>query len=72
MLKHPEAYVLFNDFGDNALAFEVFFWLKITQMTDSLYVKSDIRFKIDNLFKKEGVTIAFPQRDLHFDSGKPN
>ena len=67
VLKNPESYVLFNDFGDNSLLFEVFFWLRITQLTDSLYIKSDIRFNIDKLFKKEDIVIAFPQRDLHID-----
>ena len=34
-------------------------------------VESDIRYRIDSLFRDAGITIAFPQRDVHLDSLSP-
>jgi small-conductance mechanosensitive channel len=31
-------------------------------------VASDLRFRIDGVFREAGVEIAFPQRDLHLDA----
>lgn len=68
ILKVPEPIVIFCDFGDNALMFEVFFWLQVTQMMDARIASSDLRYRIDALFKQERITIAFPQRDVHLDT----
>lgn len=58
----PKPFVRFTDFGDSALIFELYFW------TDNVFrvenIKSDIRFKIDNLFKENNITIPFPQRTV--------
>jgi len=32
---------------------------------------SDLRFMIDKEFADNGIVMAFPQRDLHFDNDKP-
>jgi len=64
VLKNPKPIVMFNDFGDSALIFEIYFFVK-----DSFRVpmiKSDIRFRIDDLFRENNITIPFPQRDVHF------
>ena len=34
-------------------------------------VESDIRFRIDELFRENHIVIAFPQRDVHLDTHKP-
>jgi small-conductance mechanosensitive channel len=34
-------------------------------------VESDIRFRIDELFRENHLVIAFPQRDVHLDTHKP-
>jgi small-conductance mechanosensitive channel len=34
-------------------------------------IQSDVRFRIDDLFREAGIVIAFPQRDVHLDSVKP-
>ncbi len=69
--KMPEPHVLFKDFGDNALAFEVFFWARISRPMDLKKIQSDLRFKFDALCREEGITIAFPQRDVHLDTLSP-
>jgi small-conductance mechanosensitive channel len=40
-------------------------------MTQRLITESDIRFRIDDLFRESGIVIAFPQRDVHLDASKP-
>ncbi|MFA6242773.1 MAG: mechanosensitive ion channel domain-containing protein, partial [Candidatus Hydrogenedentales bacterium] len=70
ILKNPEPVVAFQDFGDNSLVFEVFFWLAL-QSTDSRVVCSDVRHLIDRLFRDAGIDIAFPQRDIHLDFARP-
>jgi small-conductance mechanosensitive channel len=63
--------VIFEEFGDNSLVFTVYFWLECTTYMDFRIVASDIRYRIDKLFREAGITIAFPQRDVHFDIEKP-
>lgn len=69
--QHPAPIILFTEFGDNALAFEVHFWAEVRQFMDLRVVRSDLRFAIDDLFREAGITIAFPQRDVHLDTIKP-
>ncbi|MEO0514922.1 MAG: mechanosensitive ion channel domain-containing protein [Planctomycetota bacterium] len=69
--KTPSPEVLFTDFGDNALAFEVFFWTSVTRPLDLRRIQSDLRYRIEHLFRDAQITIAFPQRDVHLDMAKP-
>lgn len=63
ILSRPKPFVLFEDFGDSALIFSVNFFVS-DSFTDPV-VKSDIRFRIDELFRKNDISIPFPQRDVH-------
>ncbi len=63
----PAPYVLFREFGDSALGFEVRFY---THLDNYLTIQSDVRFRIDELFREHGVTIPFPQRDVHLRGGE--
>jgi len=60
---YPKPFVRFLDFGNSSLDFQLYFW------TDNAFrvenIKSDLRFAINNIFKKNGITIPFPQRDVH-------
>ena len=63
VLKTPKSFVLFDDFGESALQFSVLFFI-----SDSFSVpkiKSEIRFRIDQLFREHNISIPFPQRDIH-------
>ncbi len=71
VLSTPEPQIIFEDFGDDALLFTAYFWLEVTRPMDYRVVASDIRFRIDALFEEAGVSMAFPQRDVHLDSPKP-
>jgi len=72
---YPAPLVLFNDFGDSALIFVLHIWVSLARtgkaQTNFGKVESDIRFCIEELFRQEGIVIAYPQRDLHIDSIKP-
>ena len=63
ILSRPKPFVLFEDFGDSALMFSVNFFVS-DSFTDPV-VKSDIRFRIDQLFREHNISIPFPQRDVH-------
>lgn len=63
----PAPAVFFQDFGDNALIFEVYYWIDAKVEGGLRIVSSNIRFKIDELFLENDIVIAYPQRDVHLD-----
>lgn len=65
----PAPFVRFDDFGDSALIFDVYFWTTDTFLVENM--KSDMRFKIDHLFRENNIQIPFPQRDLHIKQIDP-
>jgi potassium-dependent mechanosensitive channel len=67
----PAPYVWLSDFGDNALNFDLLFWITITSKVGRQQIESDVRFHIDRVFREAGITIAFPQRDIHLDTSRP-
>jgi small-conductance mechanosensitive channel len=67
VLNEPEPTVVFDDFGDNSLAFEVYFWINASIEGQLRNIRSNIRFRINELFNENGVVISFPQRDVHLD-----
>ncbi len=73
--RYPAPQVFFEEFGDSALIFELLIWVSLVRTGKSQSnlkrVESDIRFRIEELFREEGIVIAYPQRDLHIDSSKP-
>ena len=71
VLLTPEPIVLFQDFGDSSLAFEVHFWVQMKRIMDGAKVRSSVRAAIDEDFRKAGIVIAFPQRDVHIDMSSP-
>lgn len=67
VLKEPKPMVIFDDFGDNALIFEVLFWVNASVERDLRMIRSELRFDIERSFREAEVVIAFPQRDIHID-----
>ena len=67
VLKEPAPRVIFDDFGDNALAFVLNVWLLAQSETSLRGIRSDLRYRIDALFRENDVVIAYPQRDVHVD-----
>ncbi|MEO8494453.1 MAG: mechanosensitive ion channel domain-containing protein [Planctomycetota bacterium] len=71
ILNDPEPLVWFTDFGDNSLNFEVHFWVTVRSIADRSRIESDMRYRIDQLFREASIRIAFPQRDIHIDTRTP-
>jgi len=71
ILDSPEPIVTFDDFGDSALVFEAHFWSEVETFMDLRIIRSDVRFRIDQLFRESGIVIAFPQHDVHLDTLRP-
>ncbi|MDH3419131.1 MAG: mechanosensitive ion channel [Gammaproteobacteria bacterium] len=69
--QEPAPRVIFEDFGDNALIFDAYFWCDVSSERELRKIRSDIRFRIADLFSENGIVIAFPQRDVHLDSEMP-
>jgi len=63
VLKHPQPSVMFMDFGDNALVFDLLFWSN--NPFEKPGIASDIRFAVEKAFRDHDINIPFPQRDLH-------
>lgn len=64
VLKSPKPFVLFEDFADSSLLFGIYFFINDSFVDPR--IKSEIRFRIDEEFRKNKITIPFPQRDVHF------
>lgn len=67
----PPPEVLFENFGDSALMFGVYFWLEMRPGVSGRQVLSDLRYMIDKSFAEHGIVIAFPQHDVHLDTSRP-
>lgn len=67
----PVPHIIFEDFGDNALIFDSYFWCDVGGEKLLRDIRSDIRFRVTELFNEHGITIAFPQRDVHLDTLQP-
>ncbi len=67
VLKDPAPACFFEDFGDSALIFDLNIWVNAIAERNLKSVRSDLRFRIEELFRENNISIAFPQRDLHID-----
>jgi len=70
VLQEPPPEVMFQDFGSDALLFELRFWVNLRETRKS-EVESDLRFRIDELMADRGIVLAFPQRDVHLNVLRP-
>lgn len=64
VLSDPAPEVIFAEFGDSSLNFQLRVWT-IQQVQTPTRLKSDLYFGIFEAFKNESIEIPFPQRDLH-------
>ncbi|BAM03217.1 mechanosensitive ion channel domain-containing protein [Phycisphaera mikurensis] len=69
VLNEPAASALFMGFGDNTLDFELRIFVK--EVLRRFQILSELNLAIDDAFADAGITIAFPQRDVHLDTLKP-
>jgi len=69
VLKEPEPQVIFENFGDNALELSARCFLG--QYRGWPKIATELRREIYKRFIEAGIVIAFPQRDVHFDTEQP-
>ena len=67
ILTNPPPVVTFEDFADSSLVFEVNFWINAQVDGNLRIARSDVRFRIAELFAENNIVVSFPQRDLHID-----
>jgi len=63
VLREPKPSVIFAAFGDSALNFELRVF--VPSVDHLLQVRHDLHHAIDREFRKAGIEIAFPQREVH-------
>ena len=68
-LDEPAPFVTFESFGDNALTLVLRYF--IDNMDYRLLSKGSLHEAINEKFKAAGISIAFPQRDVHLDTTRP-
>ena len=66
IVKAPSPQVIFKEFGDSALNFEVRGW--VNSPWERMIIESDIRFRIDKVFRKNNIKIPFPQREIYINN----
>ncbi len=71
ILTHPEATVIFADFGDNALIFDILYNMPTSQYPSRRRIESDVRVNLNALLAANKISIPFPQRDVHLDVSAP-
>jgi small-conductance mechanosensitive channel len=64
ILKNPAPQARLIEFGDNGINLELRLWLDDPEEGVGS-VKSDVNLAIWRSFKENGITIPFPQRDVH-------
>ncbi|MFA7180811.1 MAG: mechanosensitive ion channel domain-containing protein [Bacteroidales bacterium] len=64
VMESPEPYVRFDEYADSSLNFSLLVWSR--DFSDKPRIlKSELYYEIFAEFKKQGVEIPFPQRDIH-------
>jgi potassium efflux system protein len=63
--------VIFDNFSESTLDFQLLFWSDLNQVSSLAVVRSAVRFKIAAQFKHHQIEMAFPQRDLNLKISRP-
>jgi small-conductance mechanosensitive channel len=71
VMQDPAPVVVLDDFGDSAVVFDAYFWCEVGGERELRQIRSNIRFRIDELFRENSIVIAFPQLDVHVNSVAP-
>jgi small-conductance mechanosensitive channel len=70
VLRDPAPASRVISFGDNGISLELRFWIQDPE--DGVNnVRSDLHLAIWDLFEEAGITIPYPQRDVHLAGGWP-
>jgi potassium-dependent mechanosensitive channel len=63
ILADPKPKVFFKGFGDSSLNFALLVW--INQPMRQYEIISDLNYRLEAVLRHRGISIPFPQRDLH-------
>lgn len=66
ILTDPKPSVLFQGLGESSLDFRLLFWT--SNYPEWIRIRSDIVFGVHDILVNEGISIPFPQMDLHLKS----
>ena len=69
ILDDPKPSVTFDSFGDNSLLLTLRCF--VSSVDDRTAARSMLHQVIDQQFRATGISMAFPQRDVHLDTSKP-
>lgn len=69
ILDVPQPQAIFSGFGDNSLDFEIRTFLRCFE--DRVLTRHALHTEINKAFDKAGISIPFPQRDLHVITPPP-
>jgi small-conductance mechanosensitive channel len=67
VLKNPKPDVLFREFGDSSLNFDLRVWTREYTSRHGV-LHSELNFTILELFRENGIEIPYPQRDVYVRS----
>lgn len=67
VLREPAPDVMFKDFGDSSLDFQLRVWTE-SKVSIPIVLKSELYFAIFEEFRELEIELPFPQRDLHLRS----
>lgn len=71
VLPEPAPEVFFEDFADSALLLVLVYWVELGPGRMARRIDSELRHQMYAGLAAAGISIAFPQRDLHIDTLKP-
>jgi len=63
VLEEPPPLVLFEEYGEAALIFELNYWVDVEAVADSRIVGSDLRHRLQEKLKDTGIRLALPRRE---------
>ncbi|MGB7085143.1 MAG: hypothetical protein WBD47_06290 [Phormidesmis sp.] len=63
VLPKPAPDVFLKGFGDSAIEFELLVWIRTPEQ--QFHISSELYFRIGEIFKQQGISIPYPQRDIH-------
>ncbi len=71
VLKAPPPEVFFEDFADSSLLLVLVYWVELAPGRMARRIDSDLRHAIYQVLNEAGISIAFPQSDVHLDMQHP-
>ncbi len=69
--KEPAPFTIFEDFGESALIFGLYYWLDVSGAINRVVVASDLRFMIEKRFTELDIGVPFPHRELRLSAINP-